>query len=374
MTLWPTRFCCWRGSWGWAEPSASWRRPRWRWTARNSSRTWAASPPAAFARAELREAGVPILELGVRPSSRRRRWRARGGMGAYLARHAHRAGPRLRRAGGSVRGPGGALLPRAGRALQPAGLARADAGRYPPTAARDGPYGARHRGELAAPWRANWPPRTACRRRRCGWCTTASIPTRLPPRRRARGAAVVRCRRVVIGMVCALRPEKGLGLLIEAFRQGAAGVPGSAAGDRGQRSDARASCSCRGRRDCHFQPAVNERRAVAARDGYLRAALAFRSALQFADGGDGVRLLPGRVGRGRQSRNWCRDGETGLLFPFGRCRRAGGAAGAGCCAIAELRAPPGGQCGAPHAHRVHARNRGAAHGRSLSRVPGRRVY
>ena len=53
--------------------------------------------------------------------------------------------------------------------------------------------------------------------------------------------------------------------------------------------------------DCHFEPAVAECGAVAAGDGHFRAALAIRSAVQFADGSDGLRLLPGRVGYGRQS-------------------------------------------------------------------------
>ena len=46
----------------------------------------------------------------------------------------------------------------------------------------------------------------------------------------------------VIGMVCALRPEKGIGVLIEAFRKVKAGRPGRQTAGGGQRPDAGANC------------------------------------------------------------------------------------------------------------------------------------
>ena len=117
-------------------------------------------------------------------------------------------------------------------------------------------------------------------------------------------------------MVCALRPEKGLGMLMEAFRKvKAAGrgvkllIVGSGPMLRGVAGGQR----CR----LPLPAGGTKRRAVAAGNGHFRAALAFRSAVQFADGSYGLRLLPAwrRILEG--IRNWSPMARRDCLFPVG---------------------------------------------------------
>ena len=128
---------------------------------------------------------------------------------------------------------------------------------------------------------------------------------------------------VVIGVVCALRPEKGLGMLMEAFRKVKSARTRREAGDCGERADA-GGVAGGGRCGLPFRAGGGECSAVAAGDGHFRAAFAIRSAVQFADGSDGVRLLSGRVGYRRQSgtgAGW----PDGAAIPGGQCGGAGGA-------------------------------------------------
>src|SRR5207253_4122895 len=65
-----------------------------------------------------------------------------------------------------------------------------------------------------------------------------------------------------------------------------------------------------------------KRSAVAEGDGHFRVAFALRSALQFADGSHGMRMLPAGIGYRRQSRTgaaW----RDGTLVSAGRCEGAG---------------------------------------------------
>jgi glycosyltransferase involved in cell wall biosynthesis len=120
---------------------------------------------------------------------------------------------------------------------------------------------------------------------------------------------------LVIGIVCALRPEKGLRTLIEAFRKVKATRPGVKLVIVGS-GPALQELQAAGDGDCHFQPAV---RSVApwlrAMDIFVLPSLseAFSNSLMEAMG-CGCCPVASRVGGNPEL---VTDGETGLLFPVG---------------------------------------------------------
>ena len=135
-----------------------------------------------------------------------------------------------------------------------------------------------------------------------------------------RGAALV------VGVVCGLRPEKGLDTLLDAFAAVRALAPGMKLAIVGS-GPCLADLQDRARRwafwpDCVFEPATPHGCRLAARHRYIRAAVTFRSAFQFADGGHGLRLLvaASRVGGNPEL---VAHGETGMLFEAARCGGTG---------------------------------------------------
>jgi glycosyltransferase involved in cell wall biosynthesis len=119
----------------------------------------------------------------------------------------------------------------------------------------------------------------------------------------------------VIGIVCALRPEKGLHTLMEAFRKVKATRPGVKlviVGSGPMLEELQAA----GDGDCHFQPAVcNVAPWLRAMDIFVLPSLseAFSNSLMEAMG-CGCCPVASRVGGNPEL---VTDGETGLLFPVG---------------------------------------------------------
>ena len=119
----------------------------------------------------------------------------------------------------------------------------------------------------------------------------------------------------VIGIVCALRPEKGLGTLMEAFRKVKAGRPGVKLLIVGS-GPMLAELEAGGDDDCHFQPAQPDVAPwLRAMDIFVLPSLseALSNSLMEAMG-CGCCPVASRVGGNPEL---VTDGETGLLFPVG---------------------------------------------------------
>jgi len=120
---------------------------------------------------------------------------------------------------------------------------------------------------------------------------------------------------VVIGIVCALRPEKGLRTLLEAFRKVKATRPGvklAIVGSGPMLAELQAAAGA----DCHFQPAErNVAPWLRAMDIFVLPSLseALSNSLMEAMG-CGCCPVASRVGGNPEL---VADGETGLLFPVG---------------------------------------------------------
>jgi glycosyltransferase involved in cell wall biosynthesis len=115
-----------------------------------------------------------------------------------------------------------------------------------------------------------------------------------------------------------LRPEKGLDTLLDAFAAVRGLVPGMKLAIVGS-GPCLADLQDRARAlgvlpDCVFEPATPQRGRLAARHRHLRTAVAFRSALQFADGGHGLRLLRWPPRASAAIPELVAHGETGVLF------------------------------------------------------------
>jgi glycosyltransferase involved in cell wall biosynthesis len=120
---------------------------------------------------------------------------------------------------------------------------------------------------------------------------------------------------LVIGIVCALRPEKGLHTLMEAFRKVKATRPGVKLVIVGS-GPMLAELQAAGDGDCHFQPAErNVAPWLRAMDIFVLPSLseAFSNSLMEAMG-CGCCPVASRVGGNPEL---VTDGETGLLFPVG---------------------------------------------------------
>jgi glycosyltransferase involved in cell wall biosynthesis len=120
---------------------------------------------------------------------------------------------------------------------------------------------------------------------------------------------------VVIGIVCALRPEKGLHTLMEAFRKVKAGRRGVKLAIVGS-GPMLAELEAAGDGDCHFQPAErNVAPWLRAMDIFVLPSLseALSNSLMEAMG-CGCCPVASRVGGNPEL---VTDGETGLLFPVG---------------------------------------------------------
>src|ERR1035437_9382241 len=120
---------------------------------------------------------------------------------------------------------------------------------------------------------------------------------------------------VVIGTVCALRPEKGLHTLMEAFRKVKAGRGGVKLVIVGS-GPMLAELEAAGDGDCHFQPAVgNVAPWLRAMDLFVLPSLseALSNSLMEAMG-CGCCPVASRTGGNPEL---VKDGETGLLFPVG---------------------------------------------------------
>jgi glycosyltransferase involved in cell wall biosynthesis len=119
----------------------------------------------------------------------------------------------------------------------------------------------------------------------------------------------------VIGIICALRPEKGLHTLMEAFRKVKATRPGVKLLIVGS-GPMLAELQAAGDRDCHFQPAErNVAPWLRAMDIFVLPSLseALSNSLMEAMG-CGCCPVASRVGGNPEL---VTDGETGLLFPVG---------------------------------------------------------
>ena len=119
----------------------------------------------------------------------------------------------------------------------------------------------------------------------------------------------------VIGIVCALRPEKGLGILMEAFRKVKVGRPGVKLLIVGS-GPMLAELQAGGDDDCHFQPAQPDVAPwLRAMDIFVLPSLseALSNSLMEAMG-CGCCPVASRVGGNPEL---VTDGETGLLFPVG---------------------------------------------------------
>jgi glycosyltransferase involved in cell wall biosynthesis len=267
-----------------------------------------------FRAKELREAGVPILELGVRSLVSGSAWSGARRMGAYLARHdialVHAfdvpmnlfAVPVAR----AYRTPVVLSSQRAHRSLTP-GLTRhllrvtdrmvdgivvnsrsvarelAEEDQVPPSMVRlaynglDTRVFCRHGERAALPW--------------------GEEPA------------------VVIGVVCALRPEKGLGTLMEAFQKvkaGRRGIKLVIVGSGPMLPELLAGSDA----DCHFQPAErNVAPWLRAMDIFVLPSLseALSNSLMEAMGCGCCPLASDTGG----NPELVRHGETGLLFPPG---------------------------------------------------------
>ena len=120
---------------------------------------------------------------------------------------------------------------------------------------------------------------------------------------------------VVIGIVCALRPEKGLRTLMEAFRRVKAGRRGVKLVIVGS-GPMLAELEAGGDGDCHFQPAErNVAPWLRAMDIFVLPSLseALSNSLMEAMG-CGCCPVASRTGGNPEL---VKDGETGLLFPVG---------------------------------------------------------
>src|ERR1022692_170169 len=120
---------------------------------------------------------------------------------------------------------------------------------------------------------------------------------------------------LVIGIVCALRPEKGLHTLMEAFQRVKATRPGVKLVIVGS-GPMLAELQATGDADCHFQPAErNVAPWLRAMDIFVLPSLseAFSNSLMEAMG-CGCCPVASRVGGNPEL---VTDGETGLLFPVG---------------------------------------------------------
>ncbi len=120
---------------------------------------------------------------------------------------------------------------------------------------------------------------------------------------------------LVIGIICALRPEKGLHTLMEAFRQVKATRPGVKLLIVGS-GPMLAELQAAGDRDCHFQPAErNVAPWLRAMDIFVLPSLseALSNSLMEAMG-CGCCPVASAVGGNPEL---VTDGETGLLFPVG---------------------------------------------------------
>jgi glycosyltransferase involved in cell wall biosynthesis len=134
-------------------------------------------------------------------------------------------------------------------------------------------------------------------------------------RRQGERAALPWDEATVIGTVCALRPEKGLRTLMEAFRKVKATRPGVKLAIVGS-GPMLAELQAAGDADCHFQPAErNVAPWLRAMDIFVLPSLseALSNSLMEAMG-CGCCPVASRVGGNPEL---VTDGETGLLFPVG---------------------------------------------------------
>ena len=119
----------------------------------------------------------------------------------------------------------------------------------------------------------------------------------------------------VIGTVCALRPEKGLGTLMKAFRKLRAASPGvklAIVGSGPMRAELEAGADA----DCHFEPAVgNVAPWLRTMDVFVLPSLseALSNALMEAMGCGCCPVASDTGG----NPELIEDGKTGLLFPVG---------------------------------------------------------
>ena len=135
----------------------------------------------------------------------------------------------------------------------------------------------------------------------------------------------------IIGIVCALRPEKNLPLLQQAFGEGAHRASGAQAGNRRQWRGAQVAsgkCGPAGDHRCDQLYSGDARRSrLASQDGHLRAALVFGGILKLATGGDGLRMRRRRLSRGRNARTDRGQRRTRIALPQWRCQRTGESTG-----------------------------------------------
>ena len=276
-----------------------------------------------------------------------------------------RAGACVRRAAGLIRGPGGAVVPDTRGALQPAGASRSFARGDAASAADHGPDRRRNRGEFTRGGAGTG------RGRRCAGIDGAAGLQRagyqrVPPGRGSGGAAMGRGGGGGRDGVCAAAGE-GVAHADGGISEGQGAPARGEAGDCGERADAG---GVRGgqRWELPLPAGGGECGAVAAGDGYFRAAFALGSAVEFADGSDGVRLLPGGVAYRRESGTGEGWGD-GAAVSGGGCGGAGGAVGA---LVGRSRVPPGvgGEGGTADAGAFHAGASGTGDGGDLPGVSG----